>query len=127
MSDTGLELLPAVDPAGLLVVEGNPRLGACVGNIGKLLCISLTYSDHAAESGLPIPEHPILFMKADSAITGPNDDVAMPRGPTKTDWEIELGVVIGAEAKHVSEEDALNHVAAIASSKTRPSVIFRCI
>ena len=111
LSDAGLDQLRALDPASLPVVDGNPRLGACVGNIGKFLCIGLNYSDHAAESGLPIPEHPILFMKANSAITGPNDDVVMPRGSTKTDWEVELGVVIGTEAKYVSEEDALNHVA----------------
>ncbi|MBO9449213.1 fumarylacetoacetate hydrolase family protein [Tropicibacter sp. R16_0] len=111
LSDAGLEQLRAVDPDSLPVVEGNPRLGPCVGSIGKYLCIGLNYSDHAAESGLPIPEHPILFMKANSAISGPNDDVVMPRGSTKTDWEIELGVVIGTRAKYVSEEDALSHVA----------------
>jgi ureidoglycolate lyase len=111
LSDAGLEQLRAVDPDSLPVVEGNPRLGPCVGSIGKYMCIGLNYSDHAAESGLPIPEHPILFMKANSAISGPNDAVVMPRGSTKTDWEIELGVVIGTRAKYVSEADALNHVA----------------
>ncbi|SPJ28510.1 fumarylacetoacetate hydrolase family protein [Falsiruegeria mediterranea] len=111
LSDAGLEQLRAVDPDSLPVVEGNPRLGPCVGSIGKYMCIGLNYSDHATESGLPIPEHPILFMKANSAISGPNDAVVMPRGSTKTDWEIELGVVIGTRAKYVSEADALNHVA----------------
>ncbi|GAB5437816.1 fumarylacetoacetate hydrolase family protein [Falsiruegeria mediterranea] len=111
LSDAGLEQLRAVDPDSLPVVEGNPRLGPCVGSIGKYMCIGLNYSDHAAESGLPIPEHPILFMKANSAISGPNDAVVMPRGSTKTDWEIELGVVIGTRAKYVSEAEALNHVA----------------
>ncbi|SLN30509.1 Ureidoglycolate lyase [Falsiruegeria litorea R37] len=111
LSDAGLEQLRAIDPDSLPVVEGNPRLGPCVGSVGKYLCIGLNYSDHAAEAGLPIPEHPILFMKANSAISGPNDDVVMPRGSTKTDWEIELGVVIGTRAKYVSEADALSHVA----------------
>ncbi|WP_164658147.1 fumarylacetoacetate hydrolase family protein [Tropicibacter sp. Alg240-R139] len=111
LSDTGLEQLRAIDPDSLAVVDGSPRLGPCVGSIGKYLCIGLNYSDHAAEAGLPIPEHPILFMKANSAIVGPNDDVVMPRRSTKTDWEIELGVVIGTKAKYVSEGEALNHVA----------------
>lgn len=111
LSDVGLDQLRALDPSSLPVVEGDPRLGPCVGSIGKYLCIGLNYSDHAAEAGLPIPEHPILFMKANSAISGPNDDVVMPRGSTKTDWEIELGVVIGTKAKYVSEANALNHVA----------------
>ena len=87
------------------------RYGPCVGNIGKFLCIGLNYSDHAAESGLAIPEHPILFFKANSAVVGANDDVMMPRGSTNTDWEVELGVVIGKPAKYVSEADALDHVA----------------
>ena len=79
--------------------------------IGKFMCIGLNYADHAAETGADIPEHPILFMKANSAIVGPNDDVIMPRGSTKTDWEVELGVVIGETAKYVTEEDALDYVA----------------
>lgn len=106
-----LARLRAIDPATLPTVDGNPRIGACVGDIGKFLCIGLNYSDHAAESGLPIPDHPILFFKANSAIVGPNDDVVMPRGSEKTDWEVELGVVIGTAAKYVSEADALSHVA----------------
>ena len=111
LSDAALEKLRGIDPAGLPLVEGNPRLGPCVGDIGKFLCIGLNYSDHAAETGADIPEHPILFFKANSAIVGPHDDVVMPRGSTQTDWEVELGVVIGKTAKYVSKADALDHVA----------------
>lgn len=111
LSDAGIEKLRAIDPASLPVVEGDPRIGACVGSIGKFLCIGLNYSDHAAETGADIPEHPILFFKANSAIVGPYDDVSMPRGSTHTDWEVELGVVIGTTAKYVSKENALDHVA----------------
>ncbi len=103
--------LAALDPTSLPAVEGNPRLGACVGRVGKFMCIGLNYSDHAAESGLAVPDEPVLFMKATSAITGPNDNVVIPRGSKKTDWEVELGVVIGKPAKYVSEQDALSHVA----------------
>ncbi|MCB1439239.1 MAG: fumarylacetoacetate hydrolase family protein [Nitratireductor sp.] len=106
-----LAKLSGIDPQTLPLVEGNPRLGPCVGNIGKFLCIGLNYSDHAAETGAAIPEHPILFHKATSAVVGPNDDVVMPRGSTHTDWEVELGVVIGRKAKYVSEKDALDYVA----------------
>ena len=111
IGDDSIAKLRALDPATLPAVEGNPRMGACVGDIGKFMCIGLNYADHAAETGADIPEHPILFMKANSAITGPNDDVVMPRGSTKTDWEVELGVVIGKAAKYVSEEEALDYVA----------------
>lgn len=111
IGDDGLAKLRALDPSTLPEVSGNPRLGACVANIGKFLCIGLNYSDHAAETGAAIPEHPILFFKANSAIVGPNDDVSMPRGSTHTDWEIELGVVIGKTAKYVTRENALDHVA----------------
>ena len=111
IGDAELDKLRAIDPSTLPAVEGNPRLGACVGNIGKFLCIGLNYSDHAAETGAAIPEHPILFMKANSAIVGPNDDVSLPRGSTHGDWEVELGVVIGKEAKYVSKDDALDYVA----------------
>ena len=111
LGDDSIAKLRALDPATLPAVEGNPRMGACVGNIGKFMCIGLNYADHAAETGADIPEHPILFMKANSAITGPNDDVVMPRGSATTDWEVELGVVIGKAAKYVSEEEALDHVA----------------
>lgn len=106
-----LDRLKAIDPASLPLVEGNTRLGACVGSVGKLVCVGLNYSDHAAESGLPVPSEPVLFMKATSSIVGPNDDVEIPRGSKKTDWEVELGIVIGKPAKYVSEEDALSHVA----------------
>ncbi|MEM6480136.1 MAG: fumarylacetoacetate hydrolase family protein [Pseudomonadota bacterium] len=106
-----LERLRALDPAGLPRVEGTPRIGACVGDIGKFMCIGLNYSDHAAETGAAIPEHPILFMKANSAIVGPHDNVSLPRGSKTTDWEVELGVVIGKAAKYVDRADALDHVA----------------
>ena len=111
LSPQSLARLGALDAASLPLVDGAPRLGPCVGGTGKFMCIGLNYADHAAESGLPIPDHPILFMKANSAIVGPNDTVSMPRGSTTTDWEVELGVVIGAKAKYVSIEDALYHVA----------------
>ena len=111
LDDATLARLRDLDPATLPAVAGNPRIGACVGNIGKFLCIGLNYSDHAAETGAAIPEHPILFFKANSAIVGPNDDVMMPRGSTHVDWEVELGVVIGKKAKYVSRENALDHVA----------------
>lgn len=111
LDDATLERLRALDLASLPVVDGNPRIGPCVGNIGKFLCIGLNYSDHAAETGAAIPEHPILFFKANSAVVGPHDDVVMPRGSTQTDWEVELGVVIGKAAKYVSKENALDHVA----------------
>lgn len=106
-----LDRLRALDAASLPRVEGDPRFGPCVGNIGKFLCIGLNYSDHAAETGNELPEHPILFMKANSAIVGPNDDVVLPRGSVHGDYELELGVVIGRAAKYVSEDEALNHVA----------------
>ena len=111
LDDATLERLRGIDPASLPAVEGSPRIGPCVGNIGKFLCIGLNYSDHAAETGADIPEHPILFFKANSAIVGPDDTVMMPRGSTSTDWEVELGVVIGKAAKYVSKEDALDYVA----------------
>jgi 2-keto-4-pentenoate hydratase/2-oxohepta-3-ene-1,7-dioic acid hydratase in catechol pathway len=111
LGDDSIAKLRTLDPTTLPAVQGNPRMGACVGDIGKFMCIGLNYADHAAETGADIPEHPILFMKANSAITGPNDDVMMPRGSTKTDWEVELGVVIGKAAKYVSEEEALDYVA----------------
>lgn len=111
IGDATLAKLRDLDPSTLPEVTGNPRLGPCVGDIGKFLCIGLNYSDHAAETGADIPEHPILFFKANSAVVGPNDDVSMPRGSTHTDWEVELGVVIGKTAKYVSEADALDYVA----------------
>lgn len=111
LSDEALDQLRALDQASLPVVEGTPRLGPCVGQVGKFICIGLNYSDHAAETGAPIPEEPIVFMKATSAITGPNDDVIIPKGSEKTDWEVELGVVIGREARYITEAEALDHVA----------------
>ena len=111
LSEASLSRLRGIDPATLPAVDGNPRLGPCVGDIGKFMCIGLNYSDHAAETGAAIPEHPILFMKANSAIVGPHDDVVIPRGSERTDWEVELGVVIGKAAKYVSKADALDYVA----------------
>jgi len=100
-----------LDINSLPIFPENTRIGPCVGEIGKLICVGLNYSDHAAETGNPIPKEPILFGKATSSIIGPNDNVVIPRGSTKTDWEVELGVVISREAKYVSEENALEHVA----------------
>lgn len=111
LSDESLAKLRALDVDSLPVVEGDPRIGACVGQVGKFICIGLNYADHAAESGMALPEEPVIFFKATSAIMGPNDTVEIPRTSVKTDWEVELGVVIGKEAKYVSEEDALDHVA----------------
>ncbi len=107
----GLDKLKGVDPASLPKVDGSPRIGACVGGIGKVICIGLNYSDHAAETGAAIPKEPIVFMKATSAVQGPNDEVRIPRASKKTDWEVELGVIIGKTAKYVSEADALSYVA----------------
>lgn len=106
-----LKKLAKLDPASLPAVRGNPRLGPCVTGTGKFICIGLNYSDHAAETGATVPPEPVIFMKATSAIVGPNDDVLIPRGSKKTDWEVELGIVIGKTAKYVSEEEALNYVA----------------
>ena len=111
LDDANIAKLRALDPEILPIVEGKQRIGPCVGNIGKFLCIGLNYSDHAAETGAEIPKHPILFFKANSAIVGAYDDVMIPRGSTKTDWEVELGVVIGKAAKYVTKENALDHVA----------------
>lgn len=106
-----LSPLAALDPATLPLVEGNPRLGACVGNVGKFICIGLNYSDHAAESGMAVPPEPVIFAKYTSAICGPNDPILIPRGSEKTDWEVELGFVIGKTAKYVTEAEAMAHVA----------------
>lgn len=111
LSGDVLGALPDVDPTTLPLVEGSPRIGAPVGHVGKFLCIGLNYSDHAAEAGMDLPKEPILFMKATSAIVGPNDPVYLPRGSQKGDWEVELGVVIGKTAKYVREAEALEHVA----------------
>jgi 2-keto-4-pentenoate hydratase/2-oxohepta-3-ene-1,7-dioic acid hydratase in catechol pathway len=106
-----IEQLKQLDLSTLPAVEPPVRIGPCVGRVGKFICIGLNYSDHAAESGASVPSEPVLFMKATSAICGPNDDIVIPRGAQKTDWEVELGVVIGKPAKYVQEPDALSHVA----------------
>ncbi len=111
LTPASLDRLRQVAVGSLPLVEGRPRLGPCVGTVGKFVCVGLNYSDHARETGMPIPTEPILFMKATSAITGPDDGILIPRGSTKTDWEVELGVVIGAPAKYVTEANALSHVA----------------
>ncbi|AVE50140.1 fumarylacetoacetate hydrolase family protein [Serratia marcescens] len=103
--------LRALDSAALPLVEGQPRLGACVGGIGKFICIGLNYADHAAETGAAIPEEPVVFNKWTSAVAGPYDQVEIPRGSQKTDWEVELGVVIGQGGRYISEADAMRHVA----------------
>jgi 2-keto-4-pentenoate hydratase/2-oxohepta-3-ene-1,7-dioic acid hydratase in catechol pathway len=106
-----IQSLTALDVDRLPLVTGSPRLGPCVANTGKYICIGLNYIDHAAETIMPVPPEPIIFMKATSAIVGPMDDIELPRGGEKVDWEVELGVVIGAAAKYVTEEQALQHVA----------------
>jgi 2,4-diketo-3-deoxy-L-fuconate hydrolase len=106
-----IERLRALERSGLRRVERGVRIGPCVGGVGKFICIGLNYSDHAAESGMAVPAEPILFMKATSAICGPDDGIVIPRGSQKTDWEVELGVVIGKTARYVSEAEALSHVA----------------
>ena len=103
--------LQALDLSTLPRVAGQPRLGACVGRIGKFICIGLNYADHAAESNMPIPQEPVVFNKWTSAVVGPNDDVRIPRGSLKTDWEVELGVVIGKTASYIEESEAMDHVA----------------
>ncbi|WP_186198610.1 ureidoglycolate lyase [Burkholderia gladioli] len=111
LSDGALARLRALDPASLPLVPGEPRIGACVGQIGKFVCIGLNYADHAAESGLPVPSEPVVFAKWTSAVCGPNDGIEIPRDSLKTDWEVELGVVIGRSCKNVDEADALDYVA----------------
>ena len=111
LGDSSLDKLRALDPASLPLVNGEQRFGACVNNVGKFMCIGLNYSDHAAETGSKIPAHPILFMKATSAIIGPNDRVMIPRNSNATDWEVELGVVIGKACKYVEPDEALDYVA----------------
>ena len=111
LSDAALAQLRAIDPSTLPAVSGKPRIGPCVGRVGKFICIGLNYADHAAESGAAIPTEPVVFNKWTSAICGPNDNVEIPRGSTKTDWEVELGVVIGKPAKYITEAEALDFVA----------------
>jgi 2-keto-4-pentenoate hydratase/2-oxohepta-3-ene-1,7-dioic acid hydratase in catechol pathway len=114
LSDTGLAMLRAIDPMSLPIVHASTRLGPCVTGTGKFICIGLNYADHAAESGMSVPPEPVIFMKATSAICGPNDPIIIPRKSVKTDWEVELGVIIGTKAKYVGQEDALNYVAGYA-------------
>lgn len=111
LSPEGLKEIDALDVNALPLVEGDPRVGPCVAQTGKFICIGLNYKDHAAESDMALPAEPVVFGKWTSAIQGPNDDVEIPRGSTKTDWEVELGVVIGTGGRHISKEDALSHVA----------------
>ena len=111
LSPSGLSALADIDPASLPLVAGTPRIGACVGQVGKFICIGLNYADHAEEAGMEVPPEPVLFFKATSAIMGPNDDVIIPKGSRKTDWEVELGVVIGSDTVYVDEAEAMDHVA----------------
>lgn len=114
IGNAGLRRLAAIDPVTLPLVEGTPRYGTPIAGIGKMICVGMNYADHAAETGAPVPEQPVLFMKATTAIGGPNDTVVIPRGSVKTDWEVELGVIIGEVARDVSVDDALDHVAGYA-------------
>ena len=114
LSDAGLAALRAIDAGTLPIVAPGTRLGPCVAGTGKFICIGLNYADHAAESGMKVPPEPIIFMKATSAIVGPNDPIVIPRSSEKTDWEVELAVIIGTKAKYVTEKDALAHVAGFA-------------
>jgi len=111
LSDAGLARLRALDPAALPLVSGEPRIGACVGHVGKFIGIGLNYADHAAEAGMPVPKEPVVFGKWTSSICGPNDGIDIPKGSVKTDWEVELGVVIGSKARYVALDQALSHVA----------------
>jgi 2-keto-4-pentenoate hydratase/2-oxohepta-3-ene-1,7-dioic acid hydratase in catechol pathway len=111
LSAASLRMIAEVDPMKLPTVEGNPRIGSCVARPVNYVCIGLNYADHAAEAGMPVPKEPIMFLKSLSAFTGPNDDVRMPRGSKKLDWEVELGVVIGKTARYVPENDAMDYVA----------------
>ena len=123
LTPEGLDRIRAADPAALPVIEG--RIGPCVGRVGKFLCIGLNYADHAAESGMDLPAEPILFMKATSAICGPNDDLLIPRGAAKTDWEVELGVVIGRPGAYIDEAGRWITSRAIAPSTTSRNAPFR--
>ena len=111
LSPESIARLQDIDPSTLPLVEGSPRIGACVGQVGKFICIGLNYADHAAETGAAIPAEPVVFSKWTSAIVGPNDNVEIPRNSRKTDWEVELGVVIGKGGRYISENQAMEHVA----------------
>lgn len=114
LGEAGLAMLRGIDPRALPAVPADARLGPCVAGTGKVICIGLNYADHAAEAGMAVPPEPIIFMKATSAICGPHDPILIPRGSEKTDWEVELAVIIGTRAKHVAPADALAHVAGYA-------------
>jgi 2-keto-4-pentenoate hydratase/2-oxohepta-3-ene-1,7-dioic acid hydratase in catechol pathway len=116
LSAAGLDKLRKLDLSSLPLVEKGTRIGPCVGRVGKFIGIGLNYSEHAAETGAQVPAEPVMFMKAPSGISGPNDDIVLPRGSKKTDWEVELGVIIGTKAKYVDEASALNHVAGYCTS-----------
>tara|TARA_B110000027_G_scaffold74297_1_gene79264 strand:+ start:115 stop:957 length:843 start_codon:yes stop_codon:yes gene_type:complete len=111
ISKESLDQIASIDISSLPLIPEDTRLGSCVGNAGKFLCIGLNYSDHAAESGLPVPSEPILFSKATSAIVGPNDNVEIPRNSSETDWEVELGIIIGKKAKYIDEANAQDYIA----------------
>ena len=111
LSPQRLAALAALDPNSLPLVSGQPRIGACVGQVGKFVCIGLNYADHAAESNMEVPKEPVIFNKWTSAICGPNDDVQIPRGSRKTDWEVEMGVIIGTGGRNIDEANAMQHVA----------------
>ena len=111
INSESLKKIGAINLSTLPIVSNDTRLGACVGNVGKFLCIGLNYSDHAAESGLPVPSEPILFSKATSAIVGPNDNVEIPRNSSETDWEVELGIIVGKKAKYINENEAEEYIA----------------
>ena len=111
ISKESLNQIASIDISSLPLIPEDTRLGSCVGNAGKFLCIGLNYSDHAAESGLPVPSEPILFSKATSAIVGPNDNVEIPRNSSETDWEVELGIIIGKKAKYIDEANAQDYIA----------------
>ena len=111
ISKENLNKISSIDVSSLPIIPDNTRLGACVGNIGKFLCIGLNYSDHAAETGMPVPSEPILFSKATSAVVGPNDNIEIPRNSLETDWEVELGIIIGKKAKYINEDDAEEYIA----------------
>ncbi len=111
LTPSGLARLRDLEPGTLPVVDDPVRLGPCIANVGKFVCIGLNYIDHAKESGMSIPEEPVVFAKWTSAICGPNDDIEIPRGSVKTDWEVELGVVIGKPGRYIQERDAMSHVA----------------
>lgn len=111
LNEKGLAIIASTDLTTLPIIDPATRIGPCVGNVGKFICIGLNYADHAAEGGMEVPPEPVMFMKATSAICGPNDDVIIPRNSEKSDWEVELGVVIGKETSYVDEADAMDHVA----------------